>query len=363
VIPKSSTQAWISLDLLPAIGPRTAFRLIQTFRTPEAVFSAPAGRIAGLDYLNARQKDALLAGPDENRVRQILQALDAMGARAVCLDDAAYPDPLKEIHDPPCVLYVKGDIQDLQPSVAIVGTRSPTLYGRETACRLARDLSSQGISVVSGLARGIDREAHLGALKGIARTVAVLGSGIDVIYPPEHRELSESIATAGALVSEFPPGTRPDAGNFPRRNRIISGLCQAVVVVEASLKSGAMITARYALDQGRPVMAVPGNITNVRSQGPHQLIAQGAVLVQGASDVLAEIAPQVKRILGRLKQSPNSPDDILTMASGSPVSIDEIAAHLKIDTMEATRRVSRLELAGTIERIAGNRFITRSVHG
>jgi DNA processing protein len=140
----SSTQAWISLDLLPAIGPRTARRLIQTFRSPEAVFAAPAARISGLDFLNARQKEAILAGPDEERVRQILQTLDAMGARAVCLDDPAYPGPLREIHDPPCVLYVKGDLQAIQPAGAIVGTRSPTLYGRETAFRLA-DLSSQGV--------------------------------------------------------------------------------------------------------------------------------------------------------------------------------------------------------------------------
>lgn len=357
------TQAWIALDLLPNIGPKTVRRLLQVFKTPETLFSAPAAEITGLGFLSRPQVDALLRGPDGNQVRHVMERLEAAGARAVCLDDAEYPALLREIHDPPGVLYTKGSLADLQPAVAIVGTRSPSLYGKETAFRFARDLSAQGISVISGLARGIDREAHRGALEGIAGTVAVLGSGIDVIYPPEHGDLARSISGAGAVVSEFPPGTNPDARNFPRRNRIISGLAQGVIVVEATLRSGAMITARYALDQGRPIMAVPGNITNVRSQGPHHLIGQGAVLIEHAGDVVAEIAPQVSAIIAQLKHTDGQSDDILTMASGSPVSLDEIAAQLAVDIMEASRRVSRLELSGSLERIAGNRYITRSVHG
>jgi DNA processing protein len=359
----NSTQAWIALDLLPAIGPKTVRRLLRVFKTPASVFDASAEAISGLGFLNRSQVEAILAGPDESRVREIMESLEAAGARAICMDDPGYPEILKEIDDPPSVLYTRGSLDDLQPAVAMVGMRSPSLYGKETAFRIARDLSAQGISIISGLARGIDKEAHRGALEGIAGTVAVLGSGIDIIYPPEHEGLAQSIGAKGAVVSEFPPGTRPDAKNFPRRNRIISGLSQAVVIVEATLKSGAMITARYALDQGRQVMAVPGNITNVRSQGPHRLITQGALLVQNAQDVLAEIAPQVSGIVRELKQATDESDDILTLASCSPVSVDEIAQNLDIDVSEASRRVSRLELAGSLERIAGNRYITRSIHG
>ncbi len=363
MIPMNSTQAWIALDLLPNIGPKTAQRLLQVFETPGSVFCAPAAEISRLGFLNRAQINALLKGPDEKRAQDIMNTLKAAGARAICLNDPEYPEILKEIDAPPSVLYTRGRLDDLQPAVAIVGTRSPSLYGKETAFRLARDLSTQGISIISGLARGIDREAHRGALEGIAGTVAVLGSGIDVIYPPEHKDLAESIGDKGAVVSEFPPETKPDAKNFPRRNRIISGLAQAVIIVEATLKSGALITSRYALDQGRPIMAVPGNVTNVRSQGPHHLIGQGAILIENAQDVITEIAPQVSGILRQFKHCVEQSDDILTMASGSPVSVDEIATHLDIDVMEASRRVSRLELSGSLERIAGNRYITRSIHG
>lgn len=357
------TQAWIALDLLPNIGPKTVRKLLQVFGKPQSVFNAPAVAISSLGFLSRVQMDAILAGPDEKRVLHIMDLLEANGSKAICLDDPTYPDILREIDDPPCVLYTNGSLVDLQPAVAIVGMRSPSLYGKEAASRLARDLSTHGISIISGLARGIDREAHLGALEGIAGTVAVLGSGLDVIYPPEHADLARRIASKGAVVSEFPPGTRPDARNFPRRNRIISGLAQAVIVVEATLRSGAMITARYALDQGRLIMAVPGAVTNARSQGPHHLIRQGAALIEHAQDIIAEIAPQVSGIIRELKHTAERSDDILTMASGSPVSIDEIALHLGINVMEASRRVSTLELSGSLTRIAGNRYITRSIHG
>ncbi len=250
-----------------------------------------------------------------------------------------------------------------QPAVAIVGTRSPTHYGKDMAYRLARNLSTQGISIISGLARGIDGQAHLGALEGIAGTVAVLGSGIDVIYPPEHAALAEKVSTKGAVISEFPPGTSPDARNFPRRNRIITGLCQGIVVVEATLRSGAMISSRYALEQGKLIMAVPGNVSNMRTQGPHQLIRQGAVLIQDADDVLSELAPQIKGTLKEFKPSLDGSDDILTLVASAALSIDEIAVQLDIDVIEAGRRVSMLELTGAIERIEGNRYTVRSING
>jgi DNA processing protein len=356
-------EAWIALDLLPAIGPRTAQRLLQIYGTPETILAKPISELKGLGILNKKQLDSLANGPDDKRVKEVLCKLDSLNAYAICLSDPAYPQILKEIDDPPSVLYVKGSLDDVEPAVAIVGTRYPSHYGKDMAFRLSQSLSVQGISVISGLARGIDAQAHLGALDGVARTVAVLGSGIDVVYPPEHVKLFDSIAAKGAVITEFPPGTSPDAKNFPRRNRIISGLCQGVIIVEATLRSGAMITARYALEQGKLIMAVPGNVTNVRSQGTHQLIRQGAVLIQDSDDVLAEIAPQIKGLLEKFKPSLTETDDILTLVAASPLSIDDIAIQLNIDIMEASRRVSMLELTGSVERIEGNRYALRSMNG
>jgi DNA processing protein len=359
----STVEAWIALDLLPAIGPRTLRRLLQVYGTPEAILAAPINSLKNLGFLNKTQLDSFTSRPDDKRMKDVLSTLDSTGAYALCIDDPEYPGSLKEIDDPPCVLYVKGSLDDLQPSVAIVGTRSPSQYGKEMAYNLARSLSAQGISIISGLARGIDREAHLGAIEGSSKTVAVLGSGIDVIYPKEHAQLYNKIASQGAVVTELPPGTNPDAKNFPRRNRIISGLAQGVVVVEATLKSGAIITSRYANEQGRIVMAVPGNVTNVRSQGTHNLIRQGAVLVQDAADVLTEIAPQIKGLLNEFKPTCMQTDDILNAISASPLNMDEIALHLNLDITEASRRVSMLELAGAIRRIEGNRYTIRSTNG
>lgn len=359
----STIEAWIALDLLPAIGPRTVRKLLERFHSPERILSTPVSEIKESGILNKAQIEALRNGPDEKKVDEVLGALEAAEAYALCLDDPAYPAVLRQIEDPPSVLYVKGSLDGFEPAVAIVGTRSPSHYGKETAFTLARDLSTHGISIVSGLARGIDREAHLGALDGIAVTVAVLGSGVDTIYPPEHADLSDAIAKKGAVVSEFPPGTKPDARNFPRRNRIISGLSAGVIVIEASLPSGAMITARFAGEQGRLVMAVPGAVTNVRSQGPHHLIRQGATLVQGAQDVIAEIAPQVKSLLSDTEPSLKQQDMIVSLVMGTPLSIEEIARELQVDIPEATRRVSMLELEGAIRRIEGNRFVVRSNNG
>lgn len=359
----STRESWIALDLLPGIGPITAQKLLNTYGNPDSIFAASTSELRELGLLNKAQLDSLARGPDHNLVRDVINKLDSIQARAVCLDDPSYPPILKEIHDPPCVLYVKGSPDDIQPAVAIVGTRSPTQYGKDMAFRIARGLSSHGISIVSGLARGIDGQAHLGALDGIARTVAVLGSGLDIIYPPEHARLAERVTAHGALISEFPPGTSPDARNFPRRNRIITGLCQGIVVVEATFRSGAMISSRYALDQGKIIMAVPGNVSNARSQGPHQLIRQGAVLVQDADDVISEIAPQIQGVLKELKPSMNGADDILTLVAAAALSLDEIAGQLELDIVEASRRVSMLELTGAIERIEGNRFIVRSMNG
>jgi DNA processing protein len=359
----STIEAWIALDLLPGIGPRTARKLLEIFQRPEKILDTPVSVIRDLGFLNKAQLEAFASGPDPVRVKEMIRSLGKAGAHELCPDDPAYPSLLKEIEDPPCVLSVKGSLEDLQPALAIVGTRSPSHYGKELAYTLARDLGSLGVSVVSGLARGVDKEAHQGALEGIAKTVAVLGSGIDVMYPPEHEKLAVKIAEKGAVVSEFPPGTIPDSGNFPRRNRIISGLCIGTIVIEASIRSGAMITARLAGEQGRLIMAVPGAVNNVRSQGPHHLIRQGAILVRNAEDIMAEISPQVKSILKDSMQMTKKSDEIVSLVTGSPLSIEEIARELDLSIPEASRRISVLEINGDLKRIEGNRFTARSANG
>jgi DNA processing protein len=276
---------WDNLRLLRDVRER--------FARPEDALSAPAGELRAL-------------GCDEERIRRLRAdaALDAAhkefdrakkkGYSLLTFEDGGYPPFLREIFDPPWVLYCRGRESALRgPAVALVGTRKPTPYGKAVAERLAEDLAARGVVIVSGMALGIDGCAHGGALKG-GRTVAVLGSGLNVIYPRHHRRLADKIAESGAIVSEFPLDTEPFQANFPRRNRVIAGMSQAVVVVEAAEKSGSLITAQLALDEGREVAAVPGNITSPTSRGTHQLLRHGAKLVESWEDVAEELAPALK---------------------------------------------------------------------
>jgi DNA processing protein len=357
------TEAWVALDLVPGIGHVRVAKLLEIFGGPEALLSASSGRIKETGVLNTAQVGMLTKGPDPDAVKKAMHALETCGARAVGLTDPGYPGLLKAIEDPPPALYVRGSLDDIEPAVAMVGTRSPSHYGRETAQGMARSLSAMGITVVSGLARGIDTAAHTGTLLGGTSTVAVLGTGIDVAYPPENRALADRIALQGAVVTEYPPGTPPDPGNFPRRNRIISGLSSGVVVVEAAMRSGALITARFAGEQGRILMAVPGLATNARSLGPHHLIRQGAVLVRDADDVVAELAPQVKSMLQGAETEGHAPDEIVGLLQECPMTIGDIARELDLDIVETTKRVSLLELEGKVRRIEGSRFAARSMNG
>ncbi|HEY8342544.1 MAG TPA: DNA-processing protein DprA [Calditerricola sp.] len=291
---RSETSGLLAvLALVDGVGPRTLFRLVET------AGGQPEGLVGG--DLAQLCRDARIPPEVAARVREAAtpRAVRALLARLARLEvglltywDAAYPSLLAHIADPPPVLFVRGDLKALDaPGLAIVGTRRPTPYGRAAARRLAFDAAGQGWTVVSGLAAGIDGEAHLGALEAGGTTVAVLGCGVDVVYPRQHRRLYERIWREGGLVlSELPPGTPPQKGFFPRRNRIISGLSHGVVVVEAGEKSGSLITADLALEQGREVFAVPGSIFSPESRGPHALIQQGAKLVTGIDDVLSELA-------------------------------------------------------------------------
>lgn len=284
---------WLALQRTPGVGPATFLALLERYKEPRVVFDSPGERTAsglfskqGLDYL---------AHPDWTAVESDLAWLAEPHHHLVTLSDPRYPTLLREIADPPAVLYVIGDPALLSAiQLAIVGSRNPTPGGSENAHAFARILTQSGLTITSGLALGVDAAAHRGALEAGGKTIAIAGTGLDRIYPARHRELAHQIAEQGALVSEFQLGTPALASNFPRRNRIISGLSLGVLVVEAALQSGSLITARLAAEQGREVFAIPGSIHNPLARGCHALIRQGAKLVETASDILEELGPQAQ---------------------------------------------------------------------
>lgn len=284
-------DAYIALNMVPGVGAVLVRHGVATLGTAAALFEAGPAALAEVRGVGTARADTLaseLATPDWRGEKA---RAEAAGVRLVTFVDPEYPAFLKEIHDPPLVLYVQGDPGAMGFSaVAVVGTRAPTVYGRETARRFGFQLAQAGITVVSGLARGVDTEAHHGALQAKGRTVAVIGSALDALYPAENRDLAARIAAeGGAVVSEYPFGRQADRQTFPMRNRIVSGLCGGVLVVEAGLTSGTLITANQALDQGRSVMAVPGRIDSPAAQGCHRLIRQGAKLVESLDDILEEL--------------------------------------------------------------------------
>ena len=277
--------------MTPGVGPRAATKLLERFGSPDAVFHASRTELESL-RLTPESIESIMKREFHEKAVVELERVKALGGDVLILDDGSYPNLLREIDDPPIVLYVKGDWQGCfdQPCVGVVGSRMCSTYGENSSEMLARDLSSRGITVVSGLARGIDTAAHKGAMRGNGKTVGVIGTGIDSVYPRENTGLvREIIASGGCLVSQFPIGTPPIKENFPYRNRIISGLSHGVLIVEASERSGSLITARLAMEQNREVMAVPGNITSGNSFGTNYLIKCGAKLVQQWQDVVAEL--------------------------------------------------------------------------
>ena len=290
----SSDVYWLALDRVRGVGPRTCKLLIEKFGTPEKIFQLDADAIAtaGVPRNTAR---AIVEFRDFDALEKELCELPNIGARLVKWTDADYPPNLRQIADPPPFLFVRGSATLTDTTcIAIVGARAASDIGRRMAQRLGLELAAKGFTVVSGLARGIDGEAHQGALDAHGKTIAVLGCGVDVIYPAEHRKLAEAILEGGgALISELPIGTQPLAENFPTRNRILSGLCLGVVIVEAAEKSGSLITARMALEQDRQVFAVPGSPLSGKTRGSNRLLKEGAKLVECVEDVIEELAPQM----------------------------------------------------------------------
>ena len=357
---------WLRLSLTDGVGTQTARDLLSRFGLPEQVFGA--GFAALHKCVSEKLALALSAPPSESIAAQIdltLAWARQPGNRVLTLADQDYPQSLLSISDPPALLYVKGRADLLlRPSVAIVGSRSATQQGLQNAARFTQSLSHAGLTVVSGLALGIDGSAHEGALSADpaqGSTVAITGTGLDLVYPAKHRELAHRIAADGCLVSEYPLGTPAIAANFPRRNRLISGLSQGVLVVEAALQSGSLITARSALEQGREVFAIPGSIHSPLAKGCHQLIRQGAKLVESAQDILEELRWQLpaasdRRVNSPATATPSETDALLEAAGYDPVSVDELAERTHMPLMTIHAGLLALEMQGRIEMLAGGMY-------
>ena len=345
---------WLSLGLVPGIGSATLIRLLTAFGSPEAVLAS--GRHALQAHLTPKQRDALLAGPDAGLLAQTLEWLDQPGNSLLTLADADYPRLLLEIADPPALLYCKGRRELLDRTcLGMVGSRNATPQGLRDAEAFAHALSDAGLTIVSGLALGIDAAAHRGGLAGAGSSVAVIGTGLDRIYPARNKALAHQLAEGGLIVSEFPLGTAPLPGHFPSRNRLISGLARGVLVVEAATDSGSLITARVATEQGREVFAIPGSIHSPLSRGCHALIKQGAKLVESAADILDELAWQ-QRIAAPVRMPAAPPDPVLDVMDGAPVTLDTLLQRsgLTLDALSA--KLLALELDGQIASLPGGRY-------
>ncbi len=332
--------------------------LLAEFGEPVAVLRAPRSRLeqAGV---RAEVAAAIAAFDRWSQVEDQLRRVQRSGAALVTWSDPRYPALLRQIHDPPPFLFVRGELGEGEEiAVAVVGTRAPSAYGRHMTRVLCEGLARMGITVVSGLARGIDAEAHQAALRAGGRTMAVLGSGIDVVYPAEHHSLFQSIASRGAAMTEFLMGTTPEAENFPHRNRIISGLSLGTVVVEATERSGSLITAQYASEQGREVFAVPGPV-GARSRGPHRLIQQGAKLTEKVEDIVEEIAPRLLAAAAQQRrEEPASEREqrILGCLDEQPAHVDEIIARAGVPAAEVLEVLLALELEGRVQQLPGKFF-------
>ena len=365
-IPMFNVRDLLRLASTPKIGPHKIRLLVSHFHDPAEVLKASPRALIRVPGIEKKIASNIIHNKEGERFADDqLKRVNRLGARIVTIWDMEYPELLKRIYDPPALLYVMGTLTTLDKSaVAIVGTRMPSAYGQLVAESLSRDLAQLGLTVVSGLARGIDTLAHSAALKAHGRTIAVLGSGLDVPYPAENRKLMEAVTAQGAVISEFPMGTKPDATNFPRRNRIVSGLTLGTIVVESAEDGGAMITASTALDQNREVFAVPGSIMEKRTAGPHKLIREGrAKLVQNVDDILEELGPQMRHLLKR-EHIPEVAVEmtlfekkIFDVLKNEPIHIDTLAELAETSTADALVNLLSLEFKNLVRQLPGKMFI------
>lgn len=354
-------DAWLRLLRTPGVGRETARRLLLACGTPQAVFlSSPR---TWRELVSPAVATALASPPDRHE-QQLAATHEWLAAgplrHVLVLGDAAYPAPLLESPDPPLLLYAQGRLDLLSaPSIAVVGSRNPTAQGLDNARAFATHLSQSGLTIVSGLALGIDGAAHEGGLAGAGRTIAVMGTGADRIYPARHRALAHRIASEGLLLSEFEIGTPPLAENFPMRNRLIAGLARGTLVVEAALPSGSLTTARAAVEAGREVFAIPGSIHSPQSRGCHALIKQGAKLVESADDILGELDWKAQPRIVATASTEADDDPLLDALGHDPATLDALAARTGLGPAELNARLLELELEGRVARLPGGLFQRR----
>jgi DNA processing protein len=357
---------WFTLKYVPGIGNHLYKRLIERFGSPEHVFDASKDRLLEVEGISPRLISSLRQAKLPAEALKDLDLVVRKGYRIICMTDPAYPPLLREIPDPPPFLYVAGTLDSSAHSLAVVGSRNATTYGLSTTRRLCSDLVGKGLAIVSGMARGIDTAAHEGALMGKGRTIAVLGSGLEQIYPAENRELFQKIIENGAVISEFALSALPEAHHFPQRNRVISGMSLGTLVVEATRKSGSLITARLAAEQNREVFAIPGSIHSFKSAGTHILIKQGAKLVEHVQDILDELNLQ-NRLSHRSGKSggaevralpPLSEAEALVFNALSPYPAhsDELVRRLSLTSGKLMAILLQLEVKGLVQQTSGNYF-------
>jgi DNA processing protein len=360
-------DAWILLSKLE-ISPRKKLALLQAFNSPKDIFEASREALLRVEGITEQNVEKIFALRDMG-VEKEKRIMEKVGAKIITIFDPSYPPNLREIYDPPALIYVRGEIKEEDKfAVAIVGTRRPTEYGRSVAYKLANELVQRGFTVVSGLARGIDTSAHKGALDGGGRTIAVLGCGVDIVYPQENKELMDRIIENGAVISEFAPGVPPQPWHFPERNRLISGLSLGAVIVQAPEGSGALITANLALEQGREVFAVPGNIEDPRSKGPHQLIKEGAKLVELVDDIITELGIPSQISHPTPTPTPKIPslflppeeEQLLKLLSHEERYIGDITKESGLPPSRVASILTLLEIKGLVKRLPGDHFILAS---
>lgn len=358
--------AWLTLEAVAGLGPENVRALLGVYPSPQAILGAGVAQLVPL--VGTRLAKAIAQAPDKPETAQFIAAsltwLAHPDNHFLARTDPRYPPQLLDLPDMPAWLYVKGDPDWLaRPMLAIVGSRNASHQGLRDAAAFAQTLSEAGLTIVSGLALGVDAAAHEGALAGMGSSVAVVGTGLDRVYPARNRELAHRLACQGAIVSEFPLGTPPKTGHFPRRNRLISGLSAGVLVVEAALESGSLITARLAAEQGRDVFALPGSIHSVLSKGCHRLIKQGAKLVESASDILEELGGRLamhgtaQAATGEDGRSPETlPDPLLDILATGPMALDQLADCLGLTVDALSVRLLSAEMAGMVARLPGGLY-------
>jgi DNA processing protein len=356
---------WFALNFLSDVGPIRARKLLAAFKSPAHIFQMSVDELKRIGNIGENRAKSILGFKDWDRVQREIDNALKNDIQVITLTDQEYPESLQYIPDAPIVLYIKGGLRnDDRYALAVVGSRRATHYGLRIAEEISSELSLYGLTIVSGMARGIDSASHKGALRTNGRTIAVLGSGIDVPYPRENKKLMEAIISSGAVISEFPLGAAPLREHFPRRNRIISALSLGVLVIEATVDSGSLITVGYALEQGKEVFALPGNITSTNSKGTNNLIKKGAKLVESSEDIIEEISMQIKGLLKEKrsiseKKLPSMTDEekkLYSLLDSEPKHIDSIIRHTEMLSSKVLSLLLSLELKGIVRQAEGKRF-------